>query len=392
MPIQMNVKEMFIVQFAPILKRNYKYKNIAAALAVCLLLVLWLTTSCSNKALERNKPQSTTKVVASSAMKKKTAEKKEQKITANYRYEEIDNRELSNGTLVLVDDAHKYGGKLSDPDTLYSYLFSDNGTQIMFASTTVLEADRAALTALQKLVGEYYSSISDTSLLLYSTTENPDGSSTGIDESQTGLTFDFMVYDEATGGYASYTGDGKSSWILANANKYGMILRYPADKTAETGHEFVPNHFRYVGVPHSEIMAENSLCLDEYLEFLKKYTFEKPLSFTAYEGDSFEIYYVGQSKDRTTKIPIPQNADGKDYSYSISGNNYDGFIVTVNLSGETEKIETKTETAHFEQTSEAEEETDVNNNDDQYDYSEDYTADTDYTDDNAYTDDGEQEL
>ena len=382
MPIQMNVKEMFIVQFAPVLKRNYKYKNIAAVLAVCLLLILWLTTSCSNKGLERNKPQSTTKVV-SSAKKEKKTEKKDEKITANFRYEEIDNKELSNGSLVLVNDEHKFGGKLGETDTLYSYLFSNNGTQVMFASTTILEADKAALTALQKLVGEYYSNTSDSSLLLYSTTENPDGSSTGIEESQTGLTFDFMVYDESTGGYASYTGDGKSSWILANGNKYGMILRYPADKTAETGHEFVSNHFRYVGVPHSEIMAENSLCLEEYLEFLKKYTFEKPLSFTAYEGDSFEIYYVEQSKDRTTKIPIPQSADGKDYLYTVSGNNYDGFIVTVNLSGETEKVETKTETAHFDTSSEA---ADYNTEEQT-----DYTEDTDYTDDYTYTDDAETE-
>lgn len=382
MPIQMNVKEMFIVQFAPVLKRNYKYKNIAAVLAVCLLLILWLTTSCSNKVLERNKPQSTTKVV-SSAKKGKKTEKKDEKITANFRYEEIDNKELSNGSLVLVNDEHKFGGKLGETDTLYSYLFSNNGTQVMFASTTILEADKAALTALQKLVGEYYSNTSDSSLLLYSTTENPDGSSTGIEESQTGLTFDFMVYDESTGGYAAYTGDGKNSWILANGNKYGMILRYPADKTAETGHEFVSNHFRYVGVPHSEIMAENSLCLEEYLEFLKKYTFEKPLSFTAYEGDSFEIYYVEQSKDRTTKIPIPQSADGKDYLYTVSGNNYDGFIVTVNLSGETEKVETKTETAHFDTSSEA---ADYNTEEQT-----DYTEDTDYTDDYTYTDDAETE-
>lgn len=382
MPIQMNVKEMFIVQFAPVLKRNYKYKNIAAVLAVCLLLILWLTNSCSNKVLERNKPQSTTKVV-SSAKKGKKTEKKDEKITANFRYEEIDNKELSNGNLVLVNDEHKFGGKLGETDTLYSYLFSNNGTQVMFASTTILEADKAALTALQKLVGEYYSNTSDSSLLLYSTTENPDGSSTGIEESQTGLTFDFMVYDESTGGYASYTGDGKNSWILANGNKYGMILRYPADKTAETGHEFVSNHFRYVGVPHSEIMAENSLCLEEYLEFLKKYTFEKPLSFTAYEGDSYEIYYVEQSKDRTTKIPIPQSADGKDYLYTVSGNNYDGFIVTVNLSGEPEKVETKTETAHFDTSSEA---ADYNTEEQT-----DYTEDTDYTDDYTYTDDAETE-
>ena len=334
------------MQFAPVLKRHYKYKNIAAALAICLLLILWLTTSCSNKALERNKPQSTTKVVSASSKKKETKKKDEQKITENYRYEEIDSNEVSNGSLVLVNNDHKFGGKLTDTDTLYSYLFSNNGTQIMYASTTVLEADKTALAALQKLANEYYTNTSDSSLLLYSTTENPDGSSTDFDESQTGLTFDMLIYDDATGGYSPYTGDGKTSWILANGHKYGIILRYPADKTAETGHEFVSNHFRYVGVPHSEIMAEKSLCLEEYLEFVKKYTFEKPLSFTAYEGDSFEIYYVPQSKDRTTRIPIPQSPEGKDYAYTISGNNYDGFIVTVNLSGETKVLKTETTDAN----------------------------------------------
>ena len=324
----------------PNLNKHYKYKNIAAALAVCLLLIVWLTASCSNKVLERNKPQNKTNVVASSD-KKVTKTKQEETPKRSFRYEEVDNRQVSKGSLVLVNSDHKLSStEIDSSDTLYSYLFSESGSQILSASTTELVADTAALKALQKMMTDYSAKTSDSSVIVYSTTENPDGSATEFVESPTGLCFDLLGYDAASGSYPAFSGEGTSAWVPENCAKYGMILRYPADKVSETGHEYSSGHYRYVGEPHSEIMAEKSMCLEEYLEWVKKYNFEKPLSFTAYDGKSYEVWYVKEGKDRTTKLPILQKADGKDYSYTISGNNYDGFIVTVCLSEEAPEVKT----------------------------------------------------
>lgn len=57
----------------------------------------------------------------------------------------------------------------------------------------------------------------------------------------------------------------EGAWLASNAWRYGFILRYPADKVAITGIEFEPWHLRFVGLPHSQIMYEQNLALEEYV-------------------------------------------------------------------------------------------------------------------------------
>lgn len=86
----------------------------------------------------------------------------------------------------------------------------------------------------------------------------------GSSEHQLGLAFDFIAddYTTLTAGFAN-TRAGR--WLKANAADYGFILRYPEDKTEETGIEFEPWHYRYVGKAAHEIM-DNGLCLEEYVK------------------------------------------------------------------------------------------------------------------------------
>lgn len=58
--------------------------------------------------------------------------------------------------------------------------------------------------------------------------------------------------------------------FLSKMSEYGFILRYPEGKENVTGISFEPWHFRYVGVPHSQIMTEQGLVLEEYLELLEE--------------------------------------------------------------------------------------------------------------------------
>jgi D-alanyl-D-alanine carboxypeptidase len=110
----------------------------------------------------------------------------------------------------------------------------------------------------------------------------------------------------------------EGKWLKINAWKYGFILRYPENKTAITGIQYEPWHFRYVGLPHSAVMHKNDLVLEQYLEYLKE---QKSVKTTI--GDrTYEIYYYPVLGNTTISVP----AKG---SYEISGNNMDGVIVTV---------------------------------------------------------------
>lgn len=54
-------------------------------------------------------------------------------------------------------------------------------------------------------------------------------------------------------------------WLQEHSWEYGFILRYPGDKTAETGLAYDPGHYRYVGREAAAEMWEAGLCLEEYL-------------------------------------------------------------------------------------------------------------------------------
>ncbi len=54
-------------------------------------------------------------------------------------------------------------------------------------------------------------------------------------------------------------------WLKEHCHEYGFILRYPKDKEEITGW-YEPWHFRYVGLDAAKFMAENNLCLEEFVE------------------------------------------------------------------------------------------------------------------------------
>ena len=54
-------------------------------------------------------------------------------------------------------------------------------------------------------------------------------------------------------------------WLQEHSWEYGFILRYPGDKTEQTGYSYDPGHYRYVGREVAAEMWETGLCLEEYL-------------------------------------------------------------------------------------------------------------------------------
>ena len=107
------------------------------------------------------------------------------------------------------------------------------------------------------------------------------------------------------------------------APKYGFIERYPKGKGDVTGIGQEPWHFRYVGVPHAEIMTEKGLVLEEYIDFLRGYEYGKNPYHYCSQGKEIWISYLNAGQSEI----ICLDADHRTPRV-ISGNNVDGFVIT----------------------------------------------------------------
>ncbi|WP_313134131.1 M15 family metallopeptidase [Anaerocolumna sp.] len=109
----------------------------------------------------------------------------------------------------------------------------------------------------------------------------------------------------------------------AKAPQYGFIERYGKGKETMTGIAHEPWHFRYVGYPHSYLIEYNGLSLEEYIQFVKAYSYQGEHLTIKHKGTEVKVFFV-ESKGDQTVIEL-SNSD----LYQVSGNNVDGFIVTV---------------------------------------------------------------
>ncbi|MGN1030474.1 MAG: M15 family metallopeptidase [Butyricicoccaceae bacterium] len=87
-------------------------------------------------------------------------------------------------------------------------------------------------------------------------------------EHNIGLAADILGsgYSILDSGFAD-TDAGK--WLAEHCTEYGFILRYPENKTEQTGITFEPWHFRYVGKEAAQYITKNDLCLEEFIQLRK---------------------------------------------------------------------------------------------------------------------------
>lgn len=143
-------------------------------------------------------------------------------------------------------------------------------------------------------------------------------------EHQTGLAIDLGLNKEEIDFIRpDFPNEGICDEFRRVAPDYGFIERYTKDKEEVTGISYEPWHFRYVGYPHSKIIEENRFSLEEYIEFIRAYQDDCRFVYKQAYGTEVEIYNIPAEGD---KIPItlPDTC-----VYQISGNNIDGFIMTV---------------------------------------------------------------
>jgi D-alanyl-D-alanine carboxypeptidase len=89
----------------------------------------------------------------------------------------------------------------------------------------------------------------------------------GTSEHETGLAVDIISstwYNKTKDLTSDFDTTAAFTWLYANCTKYGFILRYSKDKVSETGYEYEPWHYRFVGVENAKKIKDSGLCLEEY--------------------------------------------------------------------------------------------------------------------------------
>ena len=254
--------------------------------------------------------------------------KEEVFVTESHEHDDI-----YKGNLVLVNADYEY--KFIDGDVDPITLF-DNRNDYYDNGDYVTKLDREVLTRLNAMMEAYATASSKTSTDIFvldgyrtydeQLERHSSGKSrtfeAGHSDYHTGRTFDMFRMSE--GGEISYfAAEGDCAWFADNAAKFGFVVRYPDGKDDITGEKSRGYTYRYVGTPHAEYMNSKGICLEEYIAEVKKHTKDEPLEITT-AGGTVQVYYVSASAEGATDVPVP---NGK--AYTVSGNNIDGFIVTV---------------------------------------------------------------
>lgn len=227
---------------------------------------------------------------------------------------------LAEGDLAVYDPDHPvksgYTGDMVD------LLSVKNDYYSLYSESIRLDVDAAE--ALNGLMADYNDETGLTDFVVYGTTDTYTGEKSccpeNFSESQLGTSVDLAL--KAYGEVIAYDGKDTEEWLVENCWKYGFIVRYPKGKNDATGHSYCPWHLRYVGKVHASLMQEKDMCLDEYVKFLRDYTLDAPLRYEC-DGEAYTIFCVGSTGENTI-VYVPVSG-----AYSVSGNNKDGFIITV---------------------------------------------------------------
>ncbi|MCM1314748.1 MAG: D-alanyl-D-alanine carboxypeptidase family protein [Prevotella sp.] len=234
---------------------------------------------------------------------------------------EIDYSQLFSGELVEVNSQKPYVSPEMTPTVnLVSYR---NDYYTLINETDPVILNTAAADALNLMMEDYYKSTGQTNFLVYGTTDTYTGEGSfcpySFPESITGNTIDIAV--NVGSSVLTYDGCDVEKWLVENCHRYGYIVRFPKNKSEKTGYTYCPWHLRYVGKVHSAVMNELGCCLEEYLDLLRKYTYDHPLYYNL-DGIMYYIYTVKSAGQKTTaRVPVQSQ-------YTISGDNTGSFIIT----------------------------------------------------------------
>ncbi|MBQ7923476.1 MAG: D-alanyl-D-alanine carboxypeptidase family protein [Clostridia bacterium] len=270
---------------------------------------------------------------------------------------QVSNDTLDEGDLILVNYEYAY----ADADTISPTVLYGVKADTYQVSSTNISLLPVALEALNNLANDFHAETGSREIIIvsgyrdvasqksiYDSRVASQGeemaklyvATPGYSEHHTGLAIDMSFYTTA-GASVAVEDHEFGYWIHENCDNYGFVLRYPDDKVDITQIGYESWHYRYVGLPHAAIMSEKNLCLEEYIAYLREYTPSTKLiwiqkdgvmaevSPTAFPKEGTLVYFVPAAEGETTDIRLPRGNIFE--KYEISGNNVDGFIVTVRI-------------------------------------------------------------
>lgn len=236
-------------------------------------------------------------------------------------------KDIHKGPLILVNSQYPF---LNEYAQNITDIFDNESIQLEKTTANILKAilNKIDITSQLHLVSGYRTLQEQIKIYEDSLQEN------GIEftsqyvalpchsEHQTGYAIDLAYKADYTDFIRpQFYDDGVCKTFKEESIDYGFIARYQEDKKEITMIASEPWHFRYVGIPHARVMYDRDLCLEEYLESLKSYTLFHPL-IISFHHHLYKLCYI-PVLDEKIEIMIPDNQ-----YYQISGNNYDGFILT----------------------------------------------------------------
>ena len=307
-------------------KQRKRRRIVLSGIALCLVLLAALLLYHFGRRNADEGTHSGTDTTQNSSMSE---------LPAGWSWQQMTEKDLSRGTLVLVNRDHAY-----DPELPQTVSVFDKKTQSYFVKDKILSLREDAADALNQWMDAFAAESGKTDVnivagwrsyedqvYLYQNAVDSKGQAhadaylalPGCSEHHTGLAVDLDTYNIEDGTSGGFDGEGAYAWAVEHAWEYGFIQRYPPEKSDITGIDYESWHFRYVGLPHAYIMQAENLCLEEYIDYLRNYSFSGEHLTVSCLGASYELYYC--PKDQ---VAVPASD-----SYTISGNNVDGYIVTV---------------------------------------------------------------
>lgn len=216
-----------------------------------------------------------------------------------------DSRVTFNQSAMLINPAHTL------PENFEAEVAPYKDTEVLM-NTCVSDAYAQLSAAVNEKFGNklYIMSAYRTADEQKQVSEDEEGTAAAYNASEhvAGLALDVYVMYYA--GYGFIKSD-VGQFVNSECWKYGFIIRYPYCGEKSTGMEYEPWHIRYVGAPHAQIIYENGLTYEEYIESL----------------ESGKFYTCGEytvSRQNGEKLYLPAEFT----SAVISGDNTGGYIVT----------------------------------------------------------------
>ena len=257
-----------------------------------------------------------------------------------YESSMVNTKDKFRGDLILVNSEHQYFGGNEDLVSITD-MNAEKNIDFFSAVDSTYTILKQVYEPMTQMIQDFYDRYHNDKLIIYGSYRTTDfqqelyeqdlaetgsESSTrvakpGFSEHETGLAFDFTESENN-----DYDGTGDYAWLNANCYRYGFIIRYTEAKEKITKFRDEPWHFRYVGIPHAYYMDNQNLCLEEYIDLIREHPYDKThLEFADDQGNEYEVYFVASDDgSEQTSVPVPAGV-----KYEISGNNVDGFIVTV---------------------------------------------------------------